>query len=97
MCLTTCVVLCDARQMKACEACGGTGQLVTGAEMRARRVALGVSGADVARAMGCTRAYIHVLETGYGPHPPRWTPDVTRRYLTALATAVATKAVRTDL
>ncbi len=68
--------------------------LASGSAMREKRIALGLSGADVARAMNCTRSYVHALETGYGPHPPRWTPDVTRRYEAALATAVATRVTR---
>ncbi len=63
--------------------------------MKARRIAAGLTLQAVADAMGGkTRAYIHALETGYGPHPMRWTADVTRRYEAALATAVATRVSR---
>ncbi len=93
--LTTCAVLCEAREMKACEQCGGTGRLAEGAEMREKRLALGLTLQTVADSMGGkTRSYIHALEAGYGRPPMKWTADITARYERALATAVATRVTR---
>lgn len=67
-----------------CNCCQGTGKIIdregTGKELRAKRVRLRVSGAEIARKLGTSRGHVRLLEEGGRP----WTPELIVQYEKAL-------------
>ncbi len=67
-----------------CRHCKGTGrtlnQVLFGARMKKLRIKAGLTGADVSRRLGLSKAHVFNLEKGYR----FWRPELIKRYTKAL-------------